>query len=169
MKPKFKILLAILFVGTLSISQQPSLTGQTTDYSHYLDQFVDPSVKPGDDFFHFAVGKWLKDNPIPSNERSWGIGNVVQEETYQRLLKINESAATGSPEKGSNAQKIGDFWFTAMDTDAVEKAGMDPLKGEFDGIAAIHDRQTLLDTAARLQYIGVGAIFSVTIFQDEMD
>jgi putative endopeptidase len=169
MKPKFKILLALLFVGAFSFSQQPSLTGQTTDYSHYLDQYVDPSVKPGDDFYHYAVGKWLKNNPIPSNERAWGIGDVVQEETYQRLQKINEEASASSAEKGSNAQKIGDFWFAAMDTDTIEKVGIAPLKAEFDRIAAIHDNKSLVDTIAHLQYIGVGALCSLAIFQDEMD
>jgi putative endopeptidase len=136
----------------------------------YLDQFVDKTVSPREDFFHYAVGNWLKAHPIPDNERSWGIGKVVQEETYQRLLDINrEAAADTNAEPGSNRQKIGDFWFAGMDTAAIEAAGYAPIQGEFDRIAAIADRKGLFDTIARLQYIGVGALYGQHIFQDEKD
>ena len=53
----------------------------SSDADHYLDQFIDRTVSPRDDFFHFAVGKWLKAHPIPPSEDSWGIGDLVQEET----------------------------------------------------------------------------------------
>ena len=82
----------------------------------YLDQFIDTSVKPGDDFFHYAVGKWLKAHPIPADEKSWGVGKEVQEEIYARLRKVSEDAAAQPLPKGSNQQKIGDFWASAMDT-----------------------------------------------------
>lgn len=168
MKLTSKILLPFLFL--LALFPLKAGVAQTTDYSHYLDQFIDPSVKPGDDFFHYAVGKWIKDNPIPSNENSWGIYNVVQEETYKRILKINETAeAEKGATRESNTQKIGDFWHTAMDTDTVEKAGIAPLKDEFDRIGSIKNKKDLLDVVAHLQYIGVGAMYSQYIFQDEMD
>ena len=164
---KIFLLSALLFA---ILTKHQEAATPPTDYSHYLDQFVDPSVKPGDDFFHFAVGKWLKDHPIPANERSWGIYNVVQEETYQRLLTINkESANDAQSSKGTNTQKIGDFWYSAMDTATIEKAGIEPLKPEFDRINAIHDKQKLTDTIAHLQYIGVGVTFAPLIFQDQMD
>lgn len=136
----------------------------------YLAQYVDPSVSPRDDFFRYAVGKWLKDHPIPANERSWGISHVVQEETYRRVVAINEeSAANTQVAKGSNAQKIGDFWFAAMDTATILKQGFTPLAEEFARIEAVKDRAGMLDEVARLGYIGVGAMCSFAIFQDEMN
>src|SRR5262245_58474771 len=143
---------------------------QNADYSHYLDQFVDRSVDPAQDFFQYSVGKWLKEHPIPSNERSWGVGNVVREETYQRMQNIIESASKdSSAAKGSLAQKIGDFWFTAMDTATIEKLGIQPLKEEFDKIDEIKNLQDVLDETAHLQYIGGGPLLSTPIFQDEID
>jgi len=170
MKPLLRILLIPIFIFAI-LNQYQSATPATspTDYSHYLDQFVDHSVKPGDDFFHFAVGKWIKDNPIPSNESSWGIYNIVQEETYQRLLAISKESSSENAAKGTNTQKIGDFWHSAMDTATIEKSGITPLRPEFDRINAIHDKQSLTDTIAHLQYIGVGAMFSPIIFQDQLD
>jgi len=167
MQKLLKIFLLPLFIFVICFNHQG--TAQNENYEHYLDQYIDPSVKPGDDFFQYSLGKWVKDHPIPANERSWGIGNVVREETYQRVLKINEQAAGQHAAKGSNAQKIGDFWFTANDTETIEKQGITALQPEFNRIAAIHDIPGLVDTLARLQYIGVGAMFSIAIFQDEMN
>ena len=89
---------------------------QSTDAEHYLDQFIDKTANPRNDFWQYSVGKWLKEHPIPKSERSWGVGNVIQEETYQRLSDISKSAAAATNARGSSAQRIGDFWFAAMDT-----------------------------------------------------
>jgi putative endopeptidase len=139
------------------------------DAEHYLDAIVDRSADPRQDFFQFAVGKWLKDNPIPASERSWGIAKVVQEETYRRLVGINDAAAARAQAatRGSNQQKIGDFWFAAMDTATVEKQGLQPLAPEFARIAAIQKRSDLLRQVARLQRMGVDVMCGAYIFQDE--
>jgi putative endopeptidase len=145
-----------------------SSTTPTSDAEHYLGQFIDPATSPRDDFFKYAVGKWLRENPIPPNERSWGIGHVVQEETYRRLLSINEEEATNpASTPGSIAQKIGDFWHASMDTVAIAKQGMTPLADEFARIQALKDTPGLLDDIAHLQYIGVGAMYNLALFQDE--
>lgn len=133
----------------------------------YLDPIVDRSADPRQDFFRFAVGKWLDANPIPAAERSWGIAKVVQEETYQRLLAITADAENANAPRGSNAQKIGDFWHAAMDTAAIAKSGYAPVADEFARIAAAKDLAGVLAAASRLQYIGVGCLFSGGIWQDE--
>jgi len=133
----------------------------------YLDAFVDRSADPRDDFFRFAVGKWLNDHPIPANERRWGIGQVVQEETYARLLRINERAMAQRAEPGSNTRKIGDFWRAAMDADAAAAQGLHPLDGEFARIDAVASRDQLLPLIARLQRMGVNAFCNLYVFQDE--
>src|ERR1700750_2667323 len=72
---------------------RPDNSTKSVAAENYLDQFIDRSVSPRDDFFHYAVGKWLKAHPIPPSEKSWGIYQVVQDETYNRLLSINKEAA----------------------------------------------------------------------------
>ncbi len=142
---------------------------QNSDAAHYLDQFIDHSVSPRTDFFHYSVGKWLTNNPIPANERSWGIAHVVQEETYRRLLRISELAeANPSAPHNSNPQKIGDFWNAGMDTVAIARQGITPLAAEFARIDAIKNHDGLLAVVSRLQYIGVGALCALSIQQDEM-
>jgi putative endopeptidase len=147
-------------------ASRPALSG--TDAAHYFDAFVDTTVSPRVDFYRYAVGKWLRAHPIPPSERSWGIGRVIMEETYQRQIAINQDAAraTGNA-RDANAQKIGDFWFSGMDSTTIEAQGFEPLKDEFARIEAATDVQAMLAEIARLQYIGADPLFSVYIFQDE--
>ena len=137
------------------------------DADHYLDQFIDRAVSPRDDFFRYSVGKWLREHPIPKSERSWGVGDVVQEETYRRLLDICRTAAAAGGPVGSLEQKVGDFWNAAMDTVASARQGLAPLDTAFARIAAVHDRAGLETEIARLQYIGVGALYGLFVAQDE--
>ena len=139
----------------------------SSDADRYLDQFIDRTVSPRDDFFHYAVGKWLREHPIPKSERSWGMADVIQEETYQRLLGISKAAASAKAAAGSNQQNIGDFWYAAMDTVAVAAQGFSRLDSEFGRIAAVKDLSSLATEVARLQYLGVGALYVNFITQDE--
>ncbi len=129
---------------------------------------IDASVDPGVDFFAYANGAWLKANPIPAAEAYWGIGKLVQEDLYTKLRAISEEAAA-RPDAvpGSDAQKIGDFWATAMDEARAERLAMTPLAGEFARIDAIEDPAQAIDAAFALQPIGVAAFFEFAIAQDE--
>jgi putative endopeptidase len=140
--------------------------GQTTPETDFLSKTIDKSVNPGDNFFKFATGTWMKNNPIPAAERAWGIGNLVQEETYTRLRSLLENAAIGKAETGSNEQKIGDFYATGMDTVSIEKQGLEPLSKELQAITGIGSRAQLLDVTADLLRINVDAMFSLFVDQD---
>ncbi len=133
----------------------------------FLNYYVDSSSTPQQNFFQFTMGKWVKNNPIPAAERSWGIWSKVNEENYTRLKGINEEAAAKNADAGTDWQKIGDYWTTGMDTDAIEKQGIAPLKPEFDKISAIKDLNDLVTVAGHLQAIGAGPLFSPGIQQDE--
>jgi len=132
-----------------------------------LIQNLDPSVKPGDDFFSYACGGWIKSHPIPPSERGWGIANLVQEQTYIQLHQICEDAAKVNAAQGTSEQKVGDFWTTGMDSAAIEKQGITPLKPYLDQIDAIKTQPELLATIAKFQVVGVHALYSAFVFQDE--
>ncbi|WP_413670222.1 M13 family metallopeptidase [Mucilaginibacter sp. Mucisp86] len=127
---------------------------------------MDTTVKPGDDFFKYANGTWLRKNPIPAAYASWGIGNVVQEELRDRMKRINEDALKANAPKGSNTQKIGDFYFSGMDTVNIEKQGLSPLKDELDKIDRITDIKSLVEEFAHLQRIGVTQPIGAYVGQD---
>src|SRR6185312_9286512 len=92
---------------------------------------MDTTVDPGKDFYRYANGTWLKNNPIPATESRWGIGNLVKDEIYEHLKKISEDAANNKNLiKNSTTQRIGDLYASAMDSDAIEKEGITPLAPE---------------------------------------
>ncbi len=129
-------------------------------------QDLDPSVKPRDNFFLYANGGWIKKNPIPAAYSSWGIGNVVSEDLRDRLKKINEDAEKANAPKGTNTQKIGDFYYSGMDTVTIEKLGINAIKTPLDHIDQIKTKQDVLDVAAYLTTIGARSFIGAGVGQD---
>jgi len=127
---------------------------------------LDTTIKPGDDFFLYANGGWIKKNPIPAAYASWGIGNLVNDDIRDRLKKINEDALNAKADAGSSTQKIGDFYFTGMDTVGIEKQGLSPLKAEMDKIDQVKDVKSLLDEFAHLATISVNTPIGAYVGQD---
>ncbi|MBC7534302.1 MAG: M13 family metallopeptidase [Ferruginibacter sp.] len=127
---------------------------------------IDSSVSPGADFFDYANGGWVKKNPIPGEQSSWGIGNLVIEENLKRLREISEKAATSKAAAGSNDQKIGDFWTTAMDSAKIEAEKLKPIQPLLDKVNAITDVASMMNTVAELKKMGSYTLFSDFVSQD---
>jgi len=127
---------------------------------------VDTTIDPTNDFFDFANGGWIKSNPIPEEQSSWGIGNLVIEENMKRLREISEKAASVSDKKGSNNQMIGDFWKMGMDSAKIEKDGLAPLQLMLTKINNIKDINELLSVVASIKKIGSSTLFSDYVAQD---
>lgn len=131
---------------------------------------LDRSCKPCDDFFQFAVGGWLKANPIPPEYPLWGSFITLAEKNLEALHGILEAAATNSSAvPGSNEQKVGDFYASCMNTEEIDAQGLKPINSELASIHAIHDTPGLLNTGARLQTQGVGVLFTFGSDQDFKD
>ena len=151
-----------LFIALLTIVGSACNSSKQRDI---LAENIDTTINPADDFFAYANGFWLKHNPIPGDETSWGIGQLVNEEIYSRKLKINEAAAAKNGAKGID-QQIGDFWKAAMDTVAIENQGFAPLKEELATIQNAKDLPSLLLQAAKMHTYGVGVFFGEGVSQD---
>ena len=149
----------------LSASQPKTKEVQKPDI---LRADMDTTVDPGKDFYRYANGTWLKNNPIPATESRWGIGNLVKDEIYDQLKKISEDAAnTKDAPKNSASQRIGDLYASAMDSQAIDKAGIDPLKPELAEIESIRDLPGVVDMIAVLQTYSANPAFSMYVTQDE--
>jgi putative endopeptidase len=142
---------------------------KTTIKPDLLDANIDSTVTPTTDFFEYANGGWIKHNPIPGSESGWGIGNLVQEEIYNRLKKINEDAVSNADKAaaGSVEQKIGDFWKTAMDSVNLNEAGLKPLLSDLDRITAVKSAEELINLGADLKTKGVRLFFNDYVAQDD--
>ena len=138
---------------------------------------MDTSIKPGDDFYGYANGTWLKNNPIPPEYSRWGSFNELIEKNNDSLHEIAEQAANlsnkeaGKPkiEKAADAdlQKVGDFYASGMNEQAIAQAAGEPLQKELQHIDALKDKAGLTDEIAHLHSLGIQALFGFTSGQDD--
>jgi len=130
---------------------------------------LDRTCKPCDNFYEFAMGGWMKANPIPAEYASWGTFTMLRDSNLTALHAILDEAAQAHAPAGSNEQKIGDFYASCMNSAAIEAAGLDPIAGELAAINAIQDRNGLEAEVARLQREGASVVFRFGSGQDSKD
>jgi len=136
-------------------------------------KFIDPanmdlSVKPGDDFYTYASGAWVKNNPVPAKETRWGSFNELRDFNINAVKSlVEEAAADKSAPAGSVKRRVGDFFAAAMDTVAIEKLGYTPIKADLEKIKQIKDVQGVLDQVAHMRVSGIGSpMFGLGVGQD---
>ena len=130
---------------------------------------LDKTCKPCDDFYQFAMGGWMKGNPIPAEYSSWGTFTQLADKNQQNLRAVLDDAVKANAKLGSNEEKIADFYSTCMDTAAVDAAGTKPLEPELARIALIKSQSDLQTEVARLQRLGAGPLFRFGSNQDAKD
>ncbi|MEP6681804.1 MAG: M13 family metallopeptidase [Parafilimonas sp.] len=131
-----------------------------------LAKDIDSAINPADDFFDYANGLWIKNNPIPADESAWGLFQIIPDENLVRLRDINTEVAKTSHSEGTAEQKIGDFWKAANDSAKIEQSGIEPLQPYLAKIDAINDVASLQNTMAQLEAMGVGGAISFYVGQD---
>jgi putative endopeptidase len=160
---KRMLLFGFLIGSVLFFSCHQPVTETKTDI---LVDDIDTSVSPGQDFFLYANGGWIKKTPIPEVESYWGVGNLVQEDLYIRLKKINLDAVNTKAAEGTITQKIGDFWTSGMDTVEIEKEGLSPLKSAMDMINAIKTKEDFVNATVFLCSSGTKVLSDNQVSQD---
>jgi putative endopeptidase len=141
---------------------------ENTAFSDPITTHIDSSISPGENFFRYANNSWFKANPIPASESSNGIFRTIQDTINASIRKICEaSAADTKAAKGSNKQKIGDLYFSGMDTAGIEKTGLSPLKADFDKIDAIKTMPELVNEVAELYKMNVRSMFGFAVTRDD--
>ena len=104
---------------------------------------MDPSVKPGDDFYHYADGAWISRTEIPPDRSNVSVFNALDDLSRKRTAAIIEEAAKASAPAGSDERKMADIYNAFMDEPAIESRGLSPVKDQLATIAAIQDRRQL--------------------------
>ncbi|WP_445323651.1 M13 family metallopeptidase [Pontibacter sp. H249] len=119
---------------------------------------MDLSVKPGDDFYTYAGGVWVKNNPVPAKETRWGSFNLLRDFNIKAVKDIlNEAAADKNAATGSVNKRVGDFYAAAMDSAAIEKLGYKPIKKDLKRTGKVKDVNGLLNEVTYLRTSGAGS------------
>ena len=126
---------------------------------------LDRSVSPCTNFYQFACGGWLKNNPIPADQSTWGRFSELHERN-QRILRDILETSSAKTTRTPVEQKIGDYYSSCMDEKGIEAKGTAPLKPWFEGVDALKDKKQLTPELIRLHTSLIGAMFSTGSGQD---
>jgi putative endopeptidase len=163
--------LVTIFAFAVSIGTAATPVDQTAS-----TQDMDRSIKPGDDYYRYANGGWLRTAAIPAGQPSYDTRAILVEKTAQRVRDLIQDAAAAQPLKGSVAQKVGAYYASFMDEDDIEAKGLTPLADEMAMISAITNKASLsayLGTTLNSEVDGLAAnadhIFGVWVNQGFAD
>ncbi|MGE6334958.1 M13 family metallopeptidase [Stenotrophomonas sp. NPDC077659] len=130
---------------------------------------LDPSIAACTDLNGFVNSKWLKANPVPGDQTTWGSFEILRERSLEVQHALVEQAAASQAKAGSVQAKIGDIWKTGNDEAKIEAAGLAPLQPQLDKIAALNDTATLTQYLRDSQVEGKGVLFSLFANADYKD
>ena len=161
-------LVVCVFAARTGMAQKDS-TVKPHDLRGLNTAYIDKSADPCQDFFQYACGKFSSMHPIPQDRSSFGSMTMLADENQTILHAILEKAAAGGASRTPNEQKIGDYYASCMDTAAINREGLKPLKPELDRIAALKSKDQLAALLAHDQLINVNAFMGFGEQQDFKD
>src|SRR6478736_2820064 len=173
-KPVAALLLGLATIcGPAAYAQQNIHSGNDAPSATLKSPFIDRtnmdlSVKPGDNFYQYASGNWIKNNPVPAKETRWGSFNVLRDFNINAVKTIlQESAKNTSAPAGSLEKRVGDFYASAMDSARIDKLGYKPIKDDLKNAGKVKTHQQVLDQAAKMRTEGIGSpMFGFFVGQD---
>jgi len=150
-----------------------SLSGQAPDKASSALGFsvknIDTTANPCVDFYQYACGTWVKDNPVPADQSRWGRFDLLEENNRDVLREILETASKPDAGRESTVRLIGDYYAACMDEKAVEAAGLKPLEDELGQIRGLRDKAQIAAVVARLHREGADVMFQFSSGQDFKD
>jgi len=120
---------------------------------------IDKAIDPCTDFYQYACGTWMKDNPIPKDESRWGRFDELQQRNQLILRQIAEDSEAHTSRSALD-QKVGDFYGSCMAIDEIDKMGTQPIEPGLKRIASLASKKDLANEVANLQKRQVGVFFN---------
>ncbi|UFH56681.1 M13 family metallopeptidase [Spirosoma sp. KNUC1025] len=149
------LLVLILAIGIMAIEPRKFIDPQNMDLS----------VKPGDNFYQYANGNWLRQNAIPASKTAWGSFNELREKSLDAMKSLLEEASKTTT-KGRLYQMVGDYYMSGMDSLTIEKLGFDPIKSDLARIDKVNNKPAFLDELAFQRTQGNGMLYGFFVAQD---
>ena len=163
----------VMLLGACS-QEQPAAPAETAATAPELSsgihfEYMDQSVRPGDDFFSYVNGTWVAETEIPADKSGYSAAHILNEQAQEQVRVIIEESATGDFAVGSDEQKVGDLYKSYMDMETRNARGLDPLTAELERISAIEDHDQLAVYFAGAVRRGYGIPFTIDQYADFKD
>ena len=129
----------------------------------------DRSVRPQDDLFLYVNGTWLKNTPIPSDKSNYGSFTMLADESQKQIRALIEQVADQENKKGTDAQKVGDFYKSFMDEKRIDELGLQPLQADLEKIEGLNSKTELIKYLGGIQKTGSGSPIGFFVMQDAKD
>lgn len=162
--PTLLVLTAIALVSILAACE--STPTPKTLSSGLYPQYMDTTIRPGDDFFAYVNGGWMDTATIPADKSAYGVAYAVNDELQEQVKGIIADAAKGDAPAGSDAQKIGDLYAAYMDTAARNAKGAEPLQAGLAEIQALTDHDAVMAYMAEKASMGYRRPFAMYVSPD---
>jgi putative endopeptidase len=158
---------ATVALAALTVTAQPLAPfGPEPPVPAFSISYMDRSINPAVDFYSFANGQWVKDNPVPADKARWGgFIQLAERNSYLIHALLEDAAASDSPE-GTPRREAGDFYVSAMDTNRLEKLRFKPISADLKRIDRVQSTDDLFRLLARFHDEGVGGIFGAGVGPD---
>jgi endothelin-converting enzyme/putative endopeptidase len=154
------LLPVLLLVMSVAGSAQMSPSSSSKPSPGFSIDNIDKTLDPCVDFYQYACGNWIKNSEIPADQSQWGSFTELHERNMEIARGILEKAAAGGAGRNAIDQKIGDLYGSCMDEKVADRKGFEPVKPELDRVAAVKDKQALIDEIARIHLTGVSPLFN---------
>ena len=162
MKTKTLATLAVAALATVACTNKSMESG-------IRPENLDTTAIAGDDFYQYACGGWMKNNPLTGEYSRFGTFDKLAEDNREQLRTLIADIAAQENPAGTVAQKIGDLYNMAMDSVARNERGMEPIRPVMERIAALKSNKEVMPLVAELSRKGMGSFFHVYIDADIMD
>jgi endothelin-converting enzyme/putative endopeptidase len=168
----FVSLLAVALFAVTGAQAQAN-NAASTDMPKPIKSFdldaIDKAVDPCNDFYQFACGTWVKQNPIPPDQAAWGRFNELHQNNQIILRNILDKQSANNAARDANNQKIGDYYYSCMDEAGIEAKGTKPVQPMLDRINALKDKSELPALIGQMHSAGVNVLFAFGSEPDAKD
>jgi putative endopeptidase len=162
-----KTFFSSLVLGLL-IAAQPAPAADAPRVPAFSVDYMDRSVDPGTDFYRYANGTWVKNNPVPADKSRWAAFSELAERNWYLIHEILDAAAAEAS-SGTNLtprQQVGAFYASAMDTNRIEALGLQPIADDLKRIDRIKSSRDLIALIADFHERGIGGMFGAGVGPD---
>jgi len=162
----------VALVATCALAVRSSETNSATETAppvpRFSTNYMDLSVDPGKDFYHYADGTWLKNNPVPADKSRWASFMELSERNWYLIHQILEDAAADTKSAAKSPRReVGDFFASAMNTNRIEKLKFEPIEDDLKRVDRVRNVKDMFALLADFHRRGIGGVFDAGIAPDE--